>query len=91
MTLLHKLLAPFFSSDGSLLAEPVAALSALQREMSTLNELLHKQIRVSRHIEPWLKQRLYHQERRLARTAFLSDVEQGKRSMDIVNVPLYQY
>lgn len=88
---LQKLLGPFFSSDGSLLAEPLTAIPALRRELTAANGSLQQQVRLSRHIEPWLKERRYRHERQQARTAFLSDVEQGKRSMDIVNVPLYEY
>jgi superfamily II DNA or RNA helicase len=86
-----KLLEPFFASDGTLLAEPLIAMPALRRDIEAAAQPIRDQIRLSQHIEPWLRERRYRQERGRARELFLNDVEQGKRTMDVVEMPLYPY
>ncbi len=81
----------FFSSDGSLLAEPLTALPALRRAVAELSEEQRDAVRISRHLEPWLEERRRAAERVQTREDFLRDVDQGKRSLDFLKITLYPY
>jgi SNF2-related domain/Helicase conserved C-terminal domain len=87
----HELLSPFFSADGTLLADPLTAVPALRRELDRAAPALRAKIRLSCHLEPWLEDLRHGAERERARAAFLADVAEGKRSLDVVGVPLYPY
>ena len=87
----RRLLAPFFANDGSLLAEPIDALPALQRAVAEAHPQVQRKIRISQHLSPWLQARRYDHERQQAHSAFLQDIKQGKRSVDILKAPLYPY
>ena len=87
----RQLLEPFFSSDGTLLADPLTAAPALRRKIAAAPPEVKANIRWSDDIAAWLEERRRRAEPQRARAAFLQDVEQGKRSLDIVNVPLYSY
>ena len=88
---LRDLLDPFFSTDGSLLNEAVSALPALQRHLTAAPATLQDKVRLSQHIDPWLERLTLQQQRHRARVDFTRDVACGKRSLDVVNVPLYPY
>ncbi len=87
----REMLSPFFSADDTLLADPLTAVSALRREVDRTAPGLRAKIRLSRHLEPWLEDLRHVAERERARAAFLADVASGKRSLDVVSVPLYPY
>ncbi len=86
-----RILEPFFSNDGGLLADPLTALPALQREIDKAPKELQAKIRLSRDLQPWLVEQRQRAEPKKAREAFLKDVEQGKRSLDPLSMPLYRY
>ena len=87
----YKLLTPFFSAEGRLLADPGTALPALQRAIANAKPQLRQQLRFSRHLPAWLEQYRRDAEKQKAKQSFMRDLEQGKRTLDVVNVPLYDY
>ena len=69
----------------------MTAAPALRRRIAAAPAEVQAAVRWSKHIAPWLEEQRRRAEPRQAREAFLQDVAQGKRSLDIVNVPLYSY
>lgn len=88
---LRDLLEPFFSSDGTLLVNPAASFPVLQRKLAEAPKALRNKIRISQQIEPWLERQRQHANREKARKIFEKDVAKGKRTLDLVNMPLYPY
>jgi len=87
----RKLLSPFFSESGDLIAEPLEAWPALARAAAQARAGVRARIRLSRHVEPWLEDRRRRGERAEARAAFEADVAAGKQTADVVERPLYPY
>ncbi|HEB87714.1 MAG TPA: DEAD/DEAH box helicase [Gammaproteobacteria bacterium] len=88
---LRDLLEPFFSTDGSLLDDAAAAFPVLRRKIADAPRVLREKVRISQQIEPWLERYIRVSERDKTRQVFDQDVAAGKRSLDVVNVPLYPY
>jgi len=88
---LRDLLEPFFSSTGSLLADPVDAVPALARKIEAAPPAVQKKVRLSRHLLAWAAEERRRAERQKARKAFLADAAAGKRSLDLLSLPLYPY
>ena len=84
-----KQLYPLFSSDGSLLKDPLIAFPTISYIASQEN--MKKKIRLSRHIKPWLEEIKKITEMKKTKEAFLIDVKNKKRNLDILKVPLYPY
>ena len=82
----RRFLTPFFKSDGR-----------LKTDTATIAELVRaapkapKSIRISRHFTPWLERQSRLDGREAALSRFLSNVEKGKASWDIVREPLLPY
>ncbi len=88
---LRNLLEPFFSTDGTLLKDADSAMPQLHRQLADSSKALRDKVRVSQHIAPWLERRTRVAGRDRARQTFDSDVASGKRTLDVVNIPLYPY
>jgi superfamily II DNA or RNA helicase len=88
---LRDLVEPFFGSDGTLLADPAAAVPTLARRLAEASPAIRKRVRLSRHLVTWAEGRGRKDGRRRARDAFLADLEAGKRTLDVVRYPLYDY
>lgn len=88
---LRDLLDPFFSTDGTLLKDAGSALPQLHRQLADSPKALRDKVRISQHIAPWLERRMRATARDKARQTFDRDVASGKRTLDVVNVPLYPY
>lgn len=86
----RQVLEPFFGADGSLLGEPTAAIPALRRALHEAG-VEPKQVRLSAHITPWLERLQRRQRRQADRDSLLADVAVGKRTLDVVRQPLYDY
>ena len=86
----RKALEGFFSSDGTLLADPTMALPALERELARVHGM-RRTVRISRHLDSWLEEQRRRHASKKAREAFLADVAGGKRPLDVLDVPLYPY
>ncbi len=85
-----KLLDGYFSADSSLLVDNLDSYEALQRNIIQ-SDLTYQNIKLSDNILPWLK-RKYHQAKSVQnQTSYLKDVSEGKRQLNVVNPPLYDY
>ncbi|MGQ0672672.1 MAG: DEAD/DEAH box helicase [Hyphomicrobium sp.] len=83
-------LAPFLDRDDGLKANP-SNLARLLKMWPTAPAAVRRQVRVSRHLEPWLARERYQRVRAKARAAFLSAVEQGTATFDMTLLPLLPY
>lgn len=88
---LQDLLQPFFAPDGSLLADPAAAIPALARRLEAAPIEHGRRIRLSRHLLAWAEDRARLTARLRSREAYLADLAAGTRSLDLVRHPLYPY
>lgn len=88
---LRDLVEPFFGADGILLPEPSAAVPALARRLEETSPGLRRRVRLSRHLLRWAEEEGRKHGRRRAREAFLTDLEAGKRTLEVVRHPLYPY
>jgi hypothetical protein len=88
---LASLLSRFFAHDGTLLADPAAAVPALLRRLGAAPRPLQQRLRVSREVLPWAQEQGRRAAREAARASFLADVEDGKRSLEVVRHPLFPY
>ena len=86
-----ELLSAFFSEDGVLLADPIGAVPALQRAIAKASSRVRAKIRLSREVNDRLEELQRRAAQAQARQAFETDVAAGKRSLDVVNMPLYPY
>ena len=86
----HDWLKPFLSADGSLKPEP-SRVAALLQAWGSVAPRLRRQVRISRHIGPWLDREQRLRSRTKARAKFLADVERGKASFDLTRLPLLPY
>jgi hypothetical protein len=83
-------LAPFFDASGALLADPADAIPSLQRAVAALGAPAGR-IRLSRDAVDWTSTLCRVRERAQARAAFLQDVQDGKRGLDVLKTKLYPY
>jgi len=90
-TIIRKLLEPYFSENNTLLNKATSAIPALQRKIQKLSQAYRNKIRVSHEVDAWLHRRVIQEQKKKRRDTFDKDVVKGKRSRDIVNVPLYSY
>ncbi len=87
----RTLLGPFFRADGQLRGNPLSALAVLARQLADAAPRVRRQIRLSRHLQPWVEERRRQAARDTARRRFLAEVAAGRRSLDVVRLPLYPY
>jgi SNF2 family DNA or RNA helicase len=73
-----------------LLGEAADAVPALQRALNEA-QLASNELRVSEHIAPWVERSRRERRRQTEREHFLADVAAGKRTLDVVRHPLYEY
>ena len=85
------LIKPFFAADDTLLADPLSAVPALERALAEAPSRVAERARLSRQLAPWLRERRRRRDRDRARATFMADLEQGKRSLDILKVKLFPY
>lgn len=86
-----RLLEPFFSSNNTLIADPITGLSAIEHALSEAPYDIRNQVRISSHLETWVENLKKTRNSLLSRQQFLTDVDAGKRSMHMLSVPLYPY
>ncbi len=87
----RDLLAPYFSTDGTLLASPEIGIAAVRKKLESASTDVRRQVRISAAVEQWLDRRRRNHEREAAREAFLRDVGAGKRTLDFLKLSLYPY
>ncbi len=81
---------PFFSVNNELLAEPLDGIASLERLIQKEN-FTSEQVRISTHIYSYLQRLKFNKQKEISRSAYLSDVAQGKRSIDFLKHDLYDY
>ena len=86
----RRTLEPYFSSHGELLGDPLEGIPALARALQDAR-LGPRQVRISEQITVWVERLRREQARREARERLLADVAAGKRDLDVVRHPLYDY
>ena len=85
------LLSRFFAGDGELLGDPVQAIPALKQALEQASPQLSSEVRLAQDLEEWLEDLRRRRQRDEARQCFLDEVAQGRRSLDVVRLPLYPY
>lgn len=86
----RHVIGAFFGAGDALVGEPTDAIPALQRAIQQAG-IGSDRVRISEHMTPWLERlqrRLRHE---AARKHFLADVGAGKRDLDVLRYPLYEY
>ncbi len=86
----RRLLGPFVSTDGELVGAPEERIPELAETMSKAR-LTSDDLRISRHIGPWVKRLRHRKVQERSQTAFTTDLDKGKRDANVVNHPLYPY
>lgn len=84
-------LRSFFSADRSLIADPETALPALRRTVDSMSSRIRKTVRLSQSLNTIRDSVRETRRKREARAFFLEDVTSGKRTLDILKLPLYEY
>lgn len=87
----RRLLDAFFSADGGLIAAPEVAIPTIHRAVQEAPKEVTAQIRLSHRLERVQARGHSLAQRTEAREHFLQDVRNGKRSMDVMKLPLYEY
>ncbi|OEU80344.1 MAG: hypothetical protein BA865_07255 [Desulfobacterales bacterium S5133MH4] len=87
----RNVLAPFFSSSNSLLADPTKAIPAMKRTLATEPRQVQQEIRIARDVEEWVANLRCSEEHLRAKEGFLQDVKDGKRTMNFLLHQLYAY
>jgi len=87
----HALILPFFSSESCLLHAPLDAIPALRRLLAKAPDEARHSIRLSRHIDPWLQGLQQQADMALKQAAYEADIATGKRSLNFLRLPLYDY
>lgn len=84
-------LAPFMAADGSLSDASPDRIDALLHLVTDAGPLVQRQLRVSRHLEPWLADARRRAARIEARALFEAEVEAGTQTIDLLRHPLLPY
>lgn len=88
----RRRIAPFFSSSGELLADPVDAVPALVRETGRMSEGERRHVRIGRDALALSHRMAVRRERETDRAAWMADVAAGTRSAALVrNAALLDY
>lgn len=87
----RSIVAPFFSSSDTLLADPIQAIPALKRTIAGQPKKVQREIRIARDVEEWITDLQRNKEHLQAKEQFLQDVKDRKRTMDFLRHPLYPY
>jgi superfamily II DNA or RNA helicase len=87
----RTLVARFFTEAGTLRGDPLKRLPALARSLTSCDARVRRQIRISRHLLPWVEEESRRAARQTAREQFLAEVTAGRASLDVVAHPLYPY
>jgi superfamily II DNA/RNA helicase len=88
---IYQQISPFFSTDQTLLRNPILSYPELCKMIFSDKKILKKFIRISRHIDHMIEYQQRNAEKKIAKEVFLKDVKQGKKTLDVVKHPLYPY
>ncbi len=81
----------FFDSSGELLGAPEDSVPAIERSLGSLSVRARGTVRLASEVKDWVEHRMSSARRAAARRAFEQDLKAGKRGIDVVNSPLYDY
>lgn len=87
----RSVVAPFFSSSNTLLANPIQAIPALKRTLAGEPKKVQQEIRIAQDVEEWVANLRRNEEHFQAKEQFLQDIKDGKRTMGFLRHPLYPY
>ncbi|MES1211236.1 MAG: SNF2-related protein, partial [Acidobacteriota bacterium] len=87
----HSVVAEYFAEDGALHGDPVAALTALARELAAAPPRIRLRIRLSRHLSPWVEDQRRRVARDTARAQLAAQAEADQTALDVVKLPLFPY
>ncbi|MEI7669527.1 MAG: DEAD/DEAH box helicase, partial [Pseudomonadota bacterium] len=87
----YELIEDFFASDGTLISECEIGIPAIKRAINNAPAAIAQQIRLSARLEALLARGASPAHKQKAKEYFLQDVQSGKRSLDIMKLPLYPY
>ena len=87
----YALVDRFFFPSGALRGDPLTLLPEMARALTAAPSRLREQIRLSRHLLPWVEDESRRAARGAARERFLAEVEAGRETLDVVKLPLYPY
>ena len=76
----RSVVAPFFSSSNSLLANPIQAIPALKRTLAGEPKKVQQEIRIAQDVEEWVANLRRNEEHFQAKEQFLQDIKDGKRT-----------
>src|SRR3954451_17740883 len=85
------LIARYFTDQGARRGNPLSRLPDLARALAAAPPRVRAGIRLSRHLLPWIEQERRKAARQTARERFLADVQAGRATLEVVQVPLYPY
>jgi superfamily II DNA/RNA helicase len=81
----------FFSSNDTLISHPAVGIAAIEQTLAAHDPKDRDRIRISPQLQSWISDHKRKETQELSREQFLEDVKLGKRSMQILSVPLYPY
>ncbi len=84
-------LARFLTDDGSLANSSPEGVALVVDALAGADPSVQRQIRVSRHLEPWLAEAQRRAARAEARARFLAEVTQGRQTIEVLRHPLLPY
>ncbi|MDC0535656.1 SNF2-related protein [Francisellaceae bacterium] len=81
----------YFSAEGELIGDPIQSFPILERSLNASNTVNGLQIRISAHIHPHIDKLTQYAKKKALKETFSTDVQLGKRSLNVVKHPLYEY
>ncbi len=91
VTAARATLARFLTDDGSLANSSPEGVATVLDVLAGADPSVRRQIRVSRHLEPWLADAQRRAARAEARDHFLAEVAQGRQTIELLRHPLLPY
>lgn len=88
---LKKPIQSLFSANGTLLSPPLVGMSSIEYFLDKAPRGISDKVRISSHLINWINQLKQKETLNKSKEQFLEDVRAGKRSMEMVSVPLYPY
>ena len=88
---IKALINPYLSATQIALIDPANAILSIENSLKELPEAIVSKVRISPHLRQWLTEHQFIQNREDDKKNFLSDVETGKRSLQMLTCKLFPY
>lgn len=88
---LKSLLQPYFASDNTMIPNIDEGLALIQKALSEVSEEDRKKVRISEHLIAEVKEQEENDARKLSYQQFMDEVNDGKRSLQVLSATLYPY